>query len=109
MEGDSEVTSNEPDDRLARQRDGTEPDHVPPDQPGRRRRRIAGATSGARVRVTAALTILGVWGLTTLADIASKDYNPPEGVNTIALAAATYLFGSALLRENRDDQGDPRQ
>jgi len=50
----------------------------------------------------AAVAILTVWGLTLLADIPLKDYDVPEGVNTIALAAATYLFGSALLKENQE-------
>jgi hypothetical protein len=59
------------------------------------------ADRGARVRVTAALVILSVWGATTIADILSSGYNPPDGVNTVALAAATYLFGSAFLKENK--------
>lgn len=42
-----------------------------------------------------------VWGGTTLYDILSTAYNPPEGINTVALAAATYLFGSAFLKENK--------
>jgi hypothetical protein len=41
-----------------------------------------------------------VWGGTTIVDIFSSGYNPPEGINTVALAAATYLFGSAFVKEN---------
>lgn len=70
-------------------------------QPGRSRRGRPSGDRGARLRVTAALTILIVWGTTTLADIISVNYNPPDGVNTVALAAATYLFGSAFLKENK--------
>jgi hypothetical protein len=32
--------------------------------------------------------------------LASAAYNPPEGINTVALAAATYLFGSAFMKES---------
>jgi hypothetical protein len=39
-------------------------------------------------------------------DIASLRYDPPEGINTVALAAATYLFGSAFMRENRSREED---
>lgn len=49
----------------------------------------------------AAGSILAVWGVSTLADIWSKAYSPPEGLNTVALAAATYLFGSAFLKERK--------
>jgi hypothetical protein len=71
-------------------------------QPGRSRRRDRSPARGARIRLTAALTILGVWAGTTVADFLSNSYNPPDGVNTIALAAATYLFGSAFWKENND-------
>jgi hypothetical protein len=49
----------------------------------------------------AAGSILVVWGASTVADIWSAAYSPPEGLNTVALAAATYLFGSAFLKENK--------
>lgn len=57
--------------------------------------------NGARLRVVAAASILVIWGAATIWDALSLRYNPPEGVNTLALAAATYLFGSAFMRENR--------
>lgn len=71
------------------------------DQPRRRPRRNPRADRGARLRVAAALGILVLWSGTTIYDILSSAYNPPEGINTVALAAATYLFGSAFLKENR--------
>lgn len=51
----------------------------------------------------AAGSILVVWGTSTVWDIWSTRYSPPEGLNTVALAAATYLFGSAFLKEKRND------
>lgn len=50
-----------------------------------------------------ALAILAVWGGSTIADIFSGPYSPPEGLNTIALAAATFLFTYAFRKENSDD------
>jgi hypothetical protein len=67
----------------------------------RRPNRSVDPDRGARIRVAAAITILIVWAGTTLADVLSVAYNPPDGVNTVALAAATYLFGSAFLKENQ--------
>lgn len=52
--------------------------------------------------MVAAITILTVWAGTTVADVLFTAYNPPDGVNTVALAAATYLFGSAFLKENQN-------
>jgi heme/copper-type cytochrome/quinol oxidase subunit 3 len=52
------------------------------------------------MRSAAAIAILIIWGSSTIYDIASVKYDPPEGLNTIALAAATYLFGSAFIQEN---------
>jgi hypothetical protein len=49
----------------------------------------------------AAGSILMVWGVSTVWDIWSKAYSPPEGLNTVALAAATYLFGSAFIKERK--------
>jgi hypothetical protein len=79
---------NEPNDGIRR------------DMPRRRRGGRAGPVRSARVRVAAAVGILVVWGGTTIVDIFSSGYNPPEGINTVALAAATYLFGSAFVKEN---------
>lgn len=67
--------------------------------PARRRSRGGASGFGVRARAGAAGTILVVWAASTLADIWSASYSPPEGVNTLALAAATYLFGSAFLKE----------
>lgn len=50
----------------------------------------------------AAFGILIVWAGSTIWDIYSVTYDPPEGINTVALAAATYLFGSAFFKENRE-------
>lgn len=61
----------------------------------RRRRRPDG-------RVAVALLVLLVWAGSTVADIVTTSYSPPEGLTTVALAAATFLFSSALRRENRD-------
>lgn len=63
----------------------------------RRRRR------GSRSHVAIALGILAVWAGSTIADIVSVPYQPPEGLNTIALAAATFLFTYAFRKENTDD------
>lgn len=71
------------------------------DKPQRRRRRNRGAVRGVRVRSAAALTILVIWGGLVLWDALNARYALPEGLNTIALAAATYLFGSAFLKENK--------
>lgn len=87
MEG-SEVNQNESDRPIRR------------NESGRRSSRSARAARGARVRVAAALGILVVWGGATVYDTISSSYNPPEGINTVALAAATYLFGSAFLKES---------
>jgi hypothetical protein len=83
---------------VSRRREPSSP--VRRDKPGRDRRGSPRVDRGARVRVASALVILSVWGATTIADILSATYNPPDGVNTVALAAATYLFGSAFLKEN---------
>lgn len=69
-----------------------------PDRPSRWKRLLR---NGVRGRTVAAGSILTVWGVSTLADIWSKAYSPPEGLNTVALAAATYLFGSAFLKERK--------
>lgn len=55
--------------------------------------------NGVRGRTVAAGSILMVWGVSTVVDIWSTSYSPPEGINAVALAAATYLFGSAFLKE----------
>jgi len=68
-------------------------------RPSRNRRRRPPSGNGVRGRTAAAGTILIVWAVSTVADIWSTTYSPPEGVNTLALAAATYLFGSAFLKE----------
>lgn len=81
--------------------DGPDRPGTPPDQPRRRRRRNLPLRNGVRGRTVAAGSILAVWGVSTLADIWSKAYSPPEGLNTVALAAATYLFGSAFLKERK--------
>lgn len=65
----------------------------------RGRRRDVSRRNGVRTRTLAAGAILAVWAISTVADIWSSSYSPPEGVNTLALAAATYLFGSAFLKE----------
>lgn len=75
-------------------------DGVRRNNPRRRRGRRPGAARSARARVAAAIGILLVWGGTTIVDVLSSNYNPPEGINTVALAAATYLFGSAFMKEN---------
>jgi hypothetical protein len=72
------------------------------DQPGRGRRRNRGPDRGTRLRLVAALTVLAIWAGTTVPDLISATYNPPDGINTVALAAATYLFGSAFFKENND-------
>lgn len=53
-------------------------------------------------RVGVALLILALWAGSTVADILSPTYSPPDGLSTLALAAATFLFSSALRKENRD-------
>lgn len=68
-------------------------------KPRRRRRGLPRLHNGARARATAASAILMVWGISVVWDIYSKTYDPPEGINTVALAAATYLFGSAFFRD----------
>lgn len=70
-------------------------------QPGWRDRWPFRLRNGVRARTVAACSILGIWGTSTLADIWSRSYSPPEGLNTVALAAATYLFGSAFLKERK--------
>lgn len=71
------------------------------DREQRRRRtsRWSSMRNGARNRAVAASAILAVWGVSTIYDISSTQYSPPEGINTIALAAATYLFGSAFFKD----------
>lgn len=76
-------------------------DHVRAHKPGRLRGWGRGLRDGARARTVAAGAILGVWGASTVVDIWSAAYSPPEGLNTVALAAATYLFGSAFFKENK--------
>lgn len=68
---------------------------------GRRRRAARGGVggNGVRARAVAAGAILVIWGVSTVADIFTEAYSPPEGVSTLAIGAATYLFGSAFLRE----------
>lgn len=66
-----------------------------------RKAAIRGSTS--RTPVLLAVLVVGVWGVSTLADIFSVSYSPPEGLNTIALAAATFLFSYAFRKENKDD------
>lgn len=81
--------------------DGLGRDGVPDDEHRRRRRWGAALRDGARARTVAAGSILVVWGTSTVWDIWSTRYSPPEGLNTVALAAATYLFGSAFLKEKK--------
>lgn len=69
--------------------------------PGRSNRWSAASSSGAGIRLATSFIILAIWGASTIASIVSKTYDPPDGINTIALAAATYLFGSALRKENK--------
>lgn len=57
--------------------------------------------NGALARSVAASAILLIWAASTLFDIYSATYDPPDGINTVALAAATYLFGSAFFRDKR--------
>lgn len=76
-------------------------DRVRTDKPRRRRRRASGSGNGASIRTAAAVGILLLWGASTAWDIFSLTYDPPEGINTVALAAATYLFGSAFFKENQ--------
>lgn len=78
-----------------------EHDRLRPVEPQWRHRWRRLRRSGARGRTVAAGSILAVWGISTFADIWSSAYSPPEGLNTVALAAATYLFGSAFLKENK--------
>jgi hypothetical protein len=70
----------------------------------KQRRRVdrgsVGRRRGALARTATAFGILAIWAGSTIYDITSLKYNPPEGINTLALAAATYLFGSAFLKEN---------
>jgi hypothetical protein len=89
MEGEIEVSRNDSDNPVRR------------NKPRRNRSRSSSAARGARVRVAAALGILVIWGGTTIVDMLSSTYNNPDGVNTVALAAATYLFGSAFMKENK--------
>lgn len=76
------------------------------DKPRGRRRRLFGRSYGIRARTVAAGAIIAVWAASTLADIATRAYQPPEGLNTVALAAATYLFGSAFISERKTDDDD---
>lgn len=66
-------------------------------RPARRRRK------GTRSHVAIALGVLAIWAGSTIADIFSGPYQPPEGLNTVALAAATFLFTYAFRKENSDD------
>lgn len=66
-------------------------------------RKAASRGGGGRGPVLLAVTVVGVWSVSTLADVFSSSYSPPEGLNTVALAAATFLFSYAFRRENRDD------
>jgi hypothetical protein len=83
-----------------------ESDDVPRHKRRRGSRRIDRHRRGAAVRSAAAVAILAVWAFSTMYDITSLKYDPPEGINTVALAAATYLFGSAFMRENRGRDDD---
>jgi hypothetical protein len=56
--------------------------------------------------VAVAIGIVLVWATSTIGDVLSATYSPPEGVTTIALAAATFLFGNALRKENREHNDD---
>jgi hypothetical protein len=67
-----------------------------PSKPRRRRKGTGG-------HVAIALGVLAIWACSALADIFSGPYSPPEGLNTIALAAATFLFTYAFRKENTDD------
>lgn len=59
---------------------------------------------GPRGPAVVAGAILVVWGTSSLWDMFSTAYSPPEGMNTVALAAATYFIGTAFRREqNQDD------
>jgi hypothetical protein len=63
--------------------------------------RYSSTGSGTGLRLVAAIAVLLIWGGSTIASIFGA-YDPPDGINTIALAAATYLFGSALRKENKN-------
>jgi hypothetical protein len=79
-----------------------EPDRVPDHKRRRRGGRIDRGSRGPSLRSAAAVGILLIWAASTVYDITSAAYDPPEGLNTIALAAATYLFGSAFIQENKE-------
>jgi hypothetical protein len=63
---------------------------------------VVTSLGGVVAGIAAALTVLAIWAGTTVTDMISATYNPPDGINTVALAAATYLFGSAFFKENND-------
>lgn len=83
--------------------DRMERDGVRPDQHRRRRRRKRPARTPSRGPAVAAGAILIVWAASNVVDMLSTQYSPPEGMNTVALAAVTYFVGTALRKENQDD------
>lgn len=87
---------------MSDERNRLERRRVPSHERGRHRRGIARGDRAASLRAASAVAILVIWGISTMLDIASAVYDPPQGLNTIALAAATYLFGSAFVKENKE-------
>lgn len=83
--------------------DRMERDGIRPDQRRRRRPRKRPARTPSRGPAVAAGAILVLFAASNVVDMFSTKYAPSEGLNTVAIAAATYFIGTALRRENRDD------